>query len=696
MQNQFGKLLLSPEKPTSTSEIFLASEEMDSKSNLGRLFILLEIKSREQGLKEKIKELIDLIYHDYYSSPVPNPESALESTCQNVNLNLAEILPKPEIWYKKINFLVGALKDDFLVFSQMGEFSGFLIRQNKTSQILETKIKEWDKKFFSQITTGEVKPGDALIISTYPLFDFFSLEKIKKVITKLKMEQAMSQFKNLINENIRTPNLLTLFIKCEEEPLKINEKNGQMKKYLQELYGSEESMKQLENLEQRTKRTLAASLWPNLRKFRKTFSHIFKNKVAKKPAVEKRELKLPRLTKFGQWLKFWPTIKIWWGKIKIVKPLETTAATDKLSTFVPKIKKIDQKTKSKLIWLVMVVAFVFVGSLIFLNYQQKNRQRDETNQKTLNQVWDKKAETEAVLIYGDKQKAISLLGEARQLLKQIPQFNKKWQREISNANGEIEKIWRQINEIYEAESAGLVDLSNLPAIKQIIKHNNQLVFLDETGKTYQAATSTPQEWFALPGLTSLSSWDKDNLLLFDANNKFYLRGKDGTEKTLAISLPTGTKIDTATAYAEKIYYLSAGKIYKISEPLAATPASTIWFENINNPLPAISDLIIDGNIWLTEGNKIIKLYRGRDQNFQPGKLDNDLGNDLKIYTEVDWEIIYLVDKQNNRLILMDKNGAIKKQFLNDKLSQAENILISDQQDRLWFKTGNILYEVKLK
>lgn len=685
MQSNIAKLLLQPLKPTETLEIFIAPEELVEKSNLGQLFIMMAIKSREKGLKEKVRELIELIRNDYYSSPVRDIESSLESTCQNLNLNLAEIFAKPEIWYQKVNILIGVTKDNVLTFSQVGQFSGYLIRDKKISSILTTNQGELANHTFSQLTTGEVKTDDVVVISSAALFDFFSLEKIREVTLKLKPEQAAEQFKNLMSENIKLPNVLAIIIKYSPIPAEVEERFDQTKKYLQELYGSEESMQQLENLAQRTGRTLTASIWPNLAKFKKAF------KLKAKQSKEKKDLKLPRVKKQPRIKK--DKILLPWQKIKVlIHPISRLIVRD---------KKVILRQSKVILGVMIVLVIIFATSLGYLQYHKKIKEKELFNQNILSELEEKKSQAEAVLIYEDTEKANQLLTQALEILNRLPLEEGKWQNEFANRKSEILKLMHKINHIYEVDLEMVVDLSRVSAgeIKQMIKNNNKLYVLMGDNQVYVVLSDKKSLSLFMEKnkVKAISVWDKDNFILLTDENKFYLKSKD-KEKELNITLASEKDISALAIYGGRIYFLDKNEpmIYKISKPLISNPPISSWHKDNKELIKEASEMMIDGSIWLVKGNEILKFFQGKQESFELTKLDKNLGSNLEIYTELDWDYIYILDQQNSRLIVANKDGLVKRQFLSDKLNQAQNLIVSDEQNLAWFNVGGEISEVELK
>ncbi|GEM_PF-1952160 len=720
MNQQIGKLILSPEKPNSILEIFVARKDLVEKSNLGQLFLLVEINSREKGIKEKIKQIIDLVQNDYYSSPVPSVESSLETTCQNLNLNLVEILQKPEIWFKKVNILIGVFKDDFLVLSSFGQFSGYLVRNKKTTQILDSSLEESSfTNFFSQLTTGEIKFNDILVLSNYALFDFFSLEKIREVTSKLKAEKSVEQFKNLLKENVKIPHILSLVIKYEQEICKTELPDEQTQKYLKDLYGSEQSMQQLENLEQRTGRTLKSSFAPSLKKIKKVLSFklkksskeksnlkILKNKKKifkfRKPDLEVHPVKSSKAG-IPSYSELFDRVKNIFSKSDKTKS-ESKQEDSKLNikptkkeTNFEKPKK--SKSKFNLVTIIIILVIIFASSLIYLHFHKNYKNKIANYENILIEVNNKKDEAEAALIYQDDEKATTLLNQAFELLTGLPADKEEWKIKSDEQKIKITKLINKINNIYEVEIAEIANLESIGLINQIIKKGDFIYALINENKVYKISTTDESitELYSDLNAKSISDWEEKGFLILDNLNQIYFR-HDNENELLNISLDKENKINNIVAYGDRIYYLdkTIGAIYKISQPTSANPNITVWTQKNKELLSQAQQMIIDGNIWLINNNEIVKLFKGEQEEFILSKLDEKLGVDLKFYTEQDWNYLYILDKINSRILQIDKDGVAHQQFLNEKIKDADNLLINNSEDLAFFNIENKIYQIEIK
>ena len=107
--------------------------------------------------------------------------------------------------------------------------------------------------------------------------------------------------------------------------------------------------------------------------------------------------------------------------------------------------------------------------------------------------------------------------------------------------------------------------------------------------------------------------------------------------------------------------------------------------------------MIDGNIWLVNGNQVLKFFKGKKETFNLGSIDQPLGNDLQIYTEKDWPLMYVLDRQNKRLVVVNKeNGGVIKQYLNNDLSSVQQMAVDDGQKNIWSVIDKKVYRMEMK
>ena len=191
----------------------------------------------------------------------------------------------------------------------------------------------------------------------------------------------------------------------------------------------------------------------------------------------------------------------------------------------------------------------------------------------------------------------------------------------------------------------------------------------------------------------------DDIIYFDQENNFYNLDKQGASKELKINLATTTAIAEIIPYGDNLYLLdnSLGEIRKIIKPLAGGAVISSWYQDDKNLIKSGHSMMIDGNIWLVNGNQVLKFFKGKKETFNLGSIDQPLGNDLQIYTEKDWPLMYVLDRQNKRLVVVNKeNGGVIKQYLNNDLSSVQQMAVDDGQKNIWSVIDKKVYRMEMK
>ncbi|HQM15810.1 MAG TPA: hypothetical protein PLM16_01235 [Candidatus Woesebacteria bacterium] len=110
----------------------------------------------------------------------------------------------------------------------------------------------------------------------------------------------------------------------------------------------------------------------------------------------------------------------------------------------------------------------------------------------------------------------------------------------------------------------------------------------------------------------------------------------------------------------------------------------------------ITSMAIDGNIWLTaQDGSVLKYERGQKMNFEITRLNEPLGNSVRISTNPEAENLYLLEPDKNRLVILTKTGEFVKQVTSPTFASITQITIDEQLGKMYGITGSIVYELDL-
>ncbi len=726
---QLEKLIVSPkEKEGKTIPFSFISEEDNL---LGSLFIIGEInafpKKKEkpqQALNELINFLIESIRKNYFDQPsCPTPEEPLEKTLEKVNEEWQENLTKnseilEEIDFKRIlqtlHLVVGAVKENNISFSRLGIAHALLIRENKIVDIFSSS-EENNKinifKPFSNIVSGKLKNNEIIFFCFDNFLDYFSLEKIKRILQEYQPDKAASYLQSLI-QPIESSRSFSAII------LKITPQKKTIPKTIHLPVQAEDSLSQLILKQKETEKFIHPSPIPSFRfPFKKIVNQIKSLKEKKESKKIKKEIKKVK----SQLLSLINSIKR--KKITSFIGEQVISLNNKIVSRFPRIKKINiklpqWKIKAKLVKIPRHNRTYFVGavtiaiililgisiSLLYQSHQKKIRYYHQV----INEIKEKQTLISSALIYRNEKKAKALLSEVNKLLQEIPSNKSRWQSIYEELSEKNEQQLNQVRHLVKLENPFL--LVNLETKETNFQPNHLLVFKDNLyfwqgynlyqinlrDKKIKKIAHSPSD----QGNLKLADVFDENSLIFFTDKQNFLK-YDLKEKSFS-PLNVETKhhlgeVKDIEIYANRLYLLDKtnNQIYKYLQLKNGLGKETTWLKDKIN-LQETVNLAIDSNIWLAKSNgEIVKLYLGKKQNWQ-AKIDPPLNSINKIYTKLDYNYLYIIDAKSKRVIILDKNGKLYQQFESDKFDDLKDIIVDEPAGKIYLLNKAKIYLIQFK
>lgn len=106
---------------------------------------------------------------------------------------------------------------------------------------------------------------------------------------------------------------------------------------------------------------------------------------------------------------------------------------------------------------------------------------------------------------------------------------------------------------------------------------------------------------------------------------------------------------------------------------------------------------IDGAVYILYPNsKILKYSQGSPQTFRLTGVVPEIGNIDALFADPNNTNLYLLDKAGRRIVVTDKSGKYKAQYLDDKIGEAINLAVSEADKKIILLTGEKLLQIELK
>ena len=117
--------------------------------------------------------------------------------------------------------------------------------------------------------------------------------------------------------------------------------------------------------------------------------------------------------------------------------------------------------------------------------------------------------------------------------------------------------------------------------------------------------------------------------------------------------------------------------------------------NINEVTQDAAGFAVDGAIYLVKTNgNIIKFFNGKKTDTSFEILENDFTN-IKVWTSPDSKFIYLFSGGVGRLVVLNKDGKLEKQYEFENQKKPRSLTINEQAGLAYFANDNKIYEFKL-
>jgi len=394
-------------------------------------------------------------------------------------------------------------------------------------------------------------------------------------------------------------------------------------------------------------------------------------------------------------------IKIFFGQLSGQFSEKFQKRLRKKAVFLKKEKR--QPRSKKTVFSVVLILLVMLAVSVVLGKQQRQHQGDQVKAAELyRQALQKKEEGESLLTLNPASSR-ELLLEAQALATQAEASQLK--------NDEFEEFKKQLtsllDQVIKERQAKTELLLDLGMIKQGAKGDDlafsggKLIILDKEKQSLYEISPEDRKSSILAGGQKLAG--SLHVTAFLPN--VYVLAQDGLLVTNRLTKKTKLVINADDQW-DQIVGLDTfnNNLYLLDQnnqiwqyPVAETGfgQKRNWLKTSQIDFSNASDIAIDGSIWVlkTDG-QILKFTRGSKDPFGVSGLDKPLANPIALYTDDDSENLYLFDQGNNRIVILDKSGELKKSYLIN-LEGVSDLVVSEENSKAFLLSGSNVYIVDL-
>lgn len=153
-------------------------------------------------------------------------------------------------------------------------------------------------------------------------------------------------------------------------------------------------------------------------------------------------------------------------------------------------------------------------------------------------------------------------------------------------------------------------------------------------------------------------------------------------------------------FSGNMYLLDKSKsqIWKHVGEAGKFGAATAWFKpGVKPDLSEAMAMAIDGSVWVvTRTGKVVKYTRGSPEAFEIAGLDEPLREPERMYTDADSQRLYILDKGNRRVVVVDKGGEYQAQYRWEGIDQVTDMVVAESAKKILLLAGNLIYEIELR
>jgi len=672
-------------------------------SDHGRLFIILELPKHKIDQQPYVDQFINEIATYFDTSHQDNPEMLLEELLQQANQILPEMSSAIKIsnWINTLDLSIGIIYHNSVYMAGIGNLTGLLIHHKQVTTIMAKNTNINPNKIFSDIISGELDDGDSLVISTESLFDYISKEKIRQIINHYSPSAAGIK----INELLETvPDFVTFNSLIVKKP-GVSDREIETDK--KENIDTEEKMVQ-DTIDSHIGQNIDS---PSSLPRTKTVVDIkgFKNVGAVKKVGGLFFLIALYFKTIGKMFGYIAK-KIKNGFLFIFSPKFRKVKEDKT---IDNIKEITGKKynwwqalsmKKKIgLGLLFVIALIFLQSLVFVTQEKADDQKNENFNNLLVQIDDKYDEVEAKLIYNDEQAAEDILIEIEGLISQMVASSPDQQTKIDELS---ENLFHKINEVRHIHvvpsPVELFDMSqNISEAEDIVQKDGTFYILADN-KLYKIADNNLEEIFNFAGgqvVQSITNWPEKNrvvLNILNASNEIHYAIFDLDKKEIIGDLKqnsSNTSVKDLVIYSNNLYVLDNvnNQVFKYPESGNSFSNGQPWIKEEVNTSNA-SSITIDGSIYIINNDgSIINLLKGYQEDFNYHVPRPTIGQNAVIKTFRDSDYLYIIDPENYRVIILDKEGNIKDQYASQKFDNLKDLAVDPDEKAIYLLNNQHLY-----
>lgn len=364
------------------------------------------------------------------------------------------------------------------------------------------------------------------------------------------------------------------------------------------------------------------------------------------------------------------------------------------------------KTRRLSLTVGLVLLLVFGLSLVLSGMKRQNEERQQTYQAIVDEVNYKFDEANNLLTLNPL-RAKSLLLESQTRIKEYKEKGNKLSQEILDLEQKVAAALEQTQREYAVTAAEWYDFD---LVKDGFRgqawdlSETELLVWDGASKT--AVLLTLENKAAEIIISGESLGEVRSVGLTEgrgfavAPDKVTVINTLKQEQVAQVAADGWKNITAVKGFGSNLYLLDSAadsQIWKYLGLDEGLSGKRSYLVGETFDLSEAVDMAIDGSVWvLFSDGTIAKYTQGKKDAFQVIGLDQPFGEAVKIFTSPEVEHLYVVDRSNTRVVVLDKSGEYAAQYQWSGIAGAKDLVVSEALGKMFFLTGEKVFTIDLK
>jgi hypothetical protein len=152
-------------------------------------------------------------------------------------------------------------------------------------------------------------------------------------------------------------------------------------------------------------------------------------------------------------------------------------------------------------------------------------------------------------------------------------------------------------------------------------------------------------------------------------------------------------------FGGNVYLLDAGtnEIWRYPSMTQGVGGKQRWLgAGITPNLAQAVDMTIDGDVWVgLKTGEVYRYRRGAKETFTMSGLNQPIQELAVIYTDENSEHVYLLDRSQKRVVVLNKTGEYVKQYTWSGMAGVSDMVVVESEGKIYLLSGSEIYAINL-